>query len=239
MPGSKQAGLSTPLGISLLLWNNTLEQNTEQKFCMGFPYKTQEGYAAFRSWAADKPGCNTMPMASTPSWAVPGVTCSLPSRGFFLTLHCLRAVCSHLVVPKALCSLKCFDLGFFLILFFDLSEHPSSGGQQSQAVRAVLLSAHFLFTGVQPLCIFCGRLCCWCKGTSLPFPRSGCFLQLCIQGVNKKLVIPPSQCGILTRSQQQREGGEAGISPLQEAGQRECSFLALFLAWGGFGSFPA
>lgn len=58
----------------------------------------------------------------------PGVTCSLSSRGFFLTLHCLRAVCSHFVVPKALCSLKYFDLGFFF--FFNLSEHPSSGGQQ-------------------------------------------------------------------------------------------------------------
>lgn len=59
----------------------------------------------------------------------PGVTCSLSSRGFFLTLHCLRAVCSHFVVPKALCSLKYFDLGFFFFIF-NLSEHPSSGGQQ-------------------------------------------------------------------------------------------------------------
>lgn len=59
------------------------------------------------------------------------------------------------------------------------------------------------------------------------------------KGINKKLVIPLSQCGNLIRSQQQREGGEAGISPLQEAGQRECGFLAPFLAQGGFGLFPA
>lgn len=55
-----QADLSTLLGIALLLWSNALEQNTEQKFCLGFPHETQEGFSAFRSRAADKPGCETV-----------------------------------------------------------------------------------------------------------------------------------------------------------------------------------
>lgn len=90
-----------------ILWSKIQSKN----LCMGFPYKTQEEYAAFRA------GLQTNQGVSLQRWPVHlcGLfqTCSLPSRGFFLILCCVRAVCPHLAVPKALCSLKCFDLGFF------------------------------------------------------------------------------------------------------------------------------
>lgn len=40
VPGSKQVGPYVLSGISLLLWKDTPEQNTEQKFMLSFPYKS-------------------------------------------------------------------------------------------------------------------------------------------------------------------------------------------------------
>lgn len=68
----------------------------------------------------------------------PGVTCSLPSRGFFLILHHVRAVCPHLAVPKALCSLKCFDLGLFLGFFLTFQSSPGNVGSKAKQLSTVL-----------------------------------------------------------------------------------------------------
>lgn len=43
------------------------------KILHGFPYRTQEVYAAFRSWATDNLGYKTVPMASTPLRAIPSL----------------------------------------------------------------------------------------------------------------------------------------------------------------------
>lgn len=158
MPCSKQAGLSTLLRISLLLGSNTLEQNTEQKLCMGFPYKTQEEYAAFRA------GLQTNQGVSLQRWPVHlcGLfSCSLPSRGFFLTLCCVRAVCPHLAVAKALCSLKCFDLGFF---FLTCQSNPDNVGCKAKQLSAVLRTLGSSLLMSSPYIFFM-------EGCLLAFPR--------------------------------------------------------------------
>lgn len=116
-----QADLSTLLGIALLLWSNALEQNTEQKFWLGFPHETQEGFSAFRSRAADKPGCETL--SSAPSWAVPRCHLLFAFQG--LLPH--PALCQS-SVPSPCCSQSPLQLEVFwfrlFLLFFNLSEQP-------------------------------------------------------------------------------------------------------------------
>ena len=127
MPGSKQAGPSALAGISLLLWSNTLEQNTEQKFILSFPYKT----LALASEARLQTNCKTIAVASTQPWAVPRRHLPFAFQG--LLLHpalCQNSVPSPRGSPQAWFSgssqspsqLQVFCL--LEVLFFGLSEQP-------------------------------------------------------------------------------------------------------------------
>lgn len=131
MPGSKQAGPSALAGISLLLWSNTPEQNTEQKFILSFPYKTLVLVSETRLQTNRSVRLSLWPAHNRGLF--PEVTCPLLSRGFCLTVHYVRTACPHpaaphkpgfQAAPKALCGLKCFVLGFFFFFFFCLSEQP-------------------------------------------------------------------------------------------------------------------
>lgn len=123
---------------------SSVEQNTEQEFILGFPYKTS-ALALARSKRL-----SLWPALSRERSQMRPALCFL--GGFCFTLGCVRAACLHpaaphkpgfQAAPKALRSLKSFVLGFFFLFFLACQSNPDNAGCKAGQPSAVLCTLPF------------------------------------------------------------------------------------------------